>query len=104
MLLAVVVTMAGIQDRDAGLRLLTSLRSAGSTITLGRAGGGCAGRRVTWAKAVLGVTVEVVKRTDDMKGFVVLPRRWAVERKHSRSEWTVTERAGPALTGIRSAR
>lgn len=26
------------------------------------------------------LTVEVVKRTDDMAGFVVLPRRWVVER------------------------
>jgi transposase len=24
--------------------------------------------------------VEIVKRSDDMKGFVVLPRRWVVER------------------------
>jgi transposase len=24
--------------------------------------------------------VEIVKRHDDMKGFVVLPRRWVVER------------------------
>lgn len=27
-----------------------------------------------------GVDIEVVKRTDDMSGFVVLPRRWVVER------------------------
>ena len=24
--------------------------------------------------------IEIVKRSDDMKGFVVLPRRWVVER------------------------
>jgi hypothetical protein len=24
--------------------------------------------------------MEIVKRSDDMKGFVVLPRRWVVER------------------------
>ena len=28
----------------------------------------------------LGWRLEIVKRTDDMKGFVVLPRRWIVER------------------------
>ena len=27
--------------------------------------------------------VQIVKRTDDMKGFVVLPRRWVVERTFS---------------------
>jgi transposase len=26
------------------------------------------------------VRMEIVKRRDDMKGFVVLPRRWVVER------------------------
>jgi putative transposase len=27
--------------------------------------------------------MEIVKRRDDMKGFVVLPRRWVVERTFS---------------------
>ena len=27
--------------------------------------------------------IEIVKRNDDMKGFVVLPRRWVVERTFS---------------------
>jgi len=27
--------------------------------------------------------IEIVKRSDDMKGFVVLPRRWVVERTFS---------------------
>ena len=30
--------------------------------------------------AVLAVTVTVVKRSDNLRGFVVLPRRWVVER------------------------
>ena len=28
--------------------------------------------------------MEIVKRSDDVKGFVVLPRRWVVERTFSR--------------------
>ncbi|MER7700193.1 transposase [Streptomyces sp. NPDC096095] len=32
----------------------------------------------------LDLTLEVVKRTDIMEGFVVLPRRWVVERTFSR--------------------
>ena len=27
--------------------------------------------------------MEIVRRSDDMKGFVVLPRRWVVERTFS---------------------
>jgi putative transposase len=27
-----------------------------------------------------GLRIEIVKRSNDMKGFVVLPRRWVVER------------------------
>ena len=34
------------------------------------------------AKAPL-LRLEIVKRSDDMKGFVVLPRRWVVERTFS---------------------
>ena len=80
LLLAVLVTMAGIQDRDGGLRLLALLRERFSTITPVWADGGYAGRLVTWATNVLKLTVDVVKRTDDVAGFKVLPRRWVVER------------------------
>ena len=80
LLLAVVVTIAGIQDRDAAHRLLTQLRDRFSTVGLVWADGGYAGRLVIWARKVLALTVEVVKRTDDVKGFAVLPRRWVVER------------------------
>ena len=80
LLLAVVVTMAGIQDRDAAHRLLTTLRAKFSGISLVWADGGYAGRLLTWAKQVLALAVTVVKRSDDTTGFHVLPRRWVVER------------------------
>jgi transposase len=80
LLLAVVVTMAGLQDRDAAHRLLARLRERFSTITWAWADGGYAGRLVLWAGKVIGLTIEIVKRTDDVKGFIVLPRRWVVER------------------------
>ena len=35
---------------------------------------------MSWAKNVLALSVQVVKRTDDLAGFKVLPRRWVVER------------------------
>jgi transposase len=80
LLLAVVVTAASIQDRDGAHRLLVALRARCSTVSYIWADGGYAGRLLTWAKTVLPLTVEVVKRTDKIAGFVVLPRRWVVER------------------------
>jgi transposase len=35
---------------------------------------------VYWARSTLGIVLQIVKRSDDMTGFVVLPRRWVVER------------------------
>jgi transposase len=80
LLLVVVVTAASIQDRDGALRLLAALRAGFSTVSLVWADGGYSGRLVSWAKTVLGLTVSIVKRTDDGSGFHVLPRRWVVER------------------------
>ena len=80
LLLVVVVTAASVQDRDGACPLLALLRERFSTITLVWADGGYAGRLVRWATGVLQLAVTVVKRTDDVAGFVVLPRRWVVER------------------------
>jgi transposase len=80
LLLVVMVTAASVQDRDGACRLLSILRERFSTIRMVWADGGYGGRLVTWAAKVIRLTVTIVKRTDDMKGFVVLPRRWVVER------------------------
>ncbi|ATY09589.1 IS5 family transposase [Amycolatopsis sp. AA4] len=80
LLLAVVVTAASTQDRDGAHLLLAALRARFGAIAHVWADGGYSGRLVAWAKQVLSLTVEIVKRTDDTTGFVVLPRRWVVER------------------------
>lgn len=80
LLLMVTVTAASVQDRDGAHRLLALLRERFSTISLVWADGGYAGRLVIWAHAVLRLTVTIVKRSDNIAGFVVLPRRWVVER------------------------
>jgi transposase len=80
LLLCVIVTVASVQDRDGAVRLLARVREKFSTIVLVWADGGYAGRLVTWARHVLAIVVTVVKRSDDVCGFVVLPRRWVVER------------------------
>jgi transposase len=80
LLLGVVVTAASVQDRDAAKPLLWNLRRAFPRVKLAWADGGYAGKLVTWAAATLRLTVEIVKRPDDLHTFKVLPRRWVVER------------------------
>jgi transposase len=80
LVLAVAVTAASVQDRDAAVPLLERLRTMYFSIRLVWADGGYAGRLVGWAAERLHLTLEIVRRTDDTTGFVVLPRRWVVER------------------------
>lgn len=80
LLLALVVTAASIQDRDGAIRVLADLHARFSRVSHIWADGGYAGRFVTLSKRVWGVVIEVVKRSDDAKGFQLLHRRWVVER------------------------
>jgi transposase len=80
LLICVLVLAADVQDRDAGLDLLCLMRATCTKVRLIWADGGYAGRLVDVVRRRLGLTLQIVKRTDDMKGFVVLPRRWVVER------------------------
>jgi transposase len=80
LLLAIVVTAACIQDRDGAHRLLVALRARLGTIGHVWTDGGYAGGLLSWAHQVLSFTVDIVKRTDTISGFLVLHRRWVVER------------------------
>jgi len=44
------------------------------------ADGGYSGKLIDWVKQFCGWILEIVKRSDDVQGFKVLPRRWVVER------------------------
>ena len=79
LVLAVVVTAASVQDRDAARPLLWNLARTCTRIRLAWADAGYAGKLVSWAKTNLQLTVEVVRRRD-AHTFKVLPRRWVVER------------------------
>jgi transposase len=80
LLLAVVITAACVQDRDAARPLLWNLARACRHIRLIWADSGYqAGRLLAWA-ARLQLTVQIVRRPDDLHTFQVLPRRWVVER------------------------
>ncbi|WP_331728355.1 IS5 family transposase [Streptomyces sp. NBC_01176] len=80
LLLMVLVTAADVTDRQAARIMLPRLRVRFRKINLVWADGGYTGVLVDWAKEQLQLTLQIVKRSDDMKGFVVLPRRWVVER------------------------
>jgi transposase len=73
LLLAVVVTAASVQDRDGAMPLLQRMRRVCLRIALAWADSTYAGRLVGWAAEELALELAIVKRTDDMKGFVVLP-------------------------------
>ncbi|SOE06479.1 IS5 family transposase [Streptomyces sp. Ag109_G2-15] len=78
--LLVMVTPADIQDRDAGREVLFRLRLMHPELTVVWADSAYAGKLVDWAKQFLSLTIRTVSRPKDATGFVVLPRRWVVER------------------------
>jgi transposase len=80
LLLEVLVTPASTQDRDAARPLLFNLHRARRRIRLAWADGGYAGKLQPWAATYLKLTVQIVRRPDDLHTFAVLPRRWVVER------------------------
>ncbi len=82
--LRVVVHSAGIQDRDGAALVLDKIRRRFNWLELIWADGGYNAHQVVSVVAQQPpLRVQIVKRTDDMKGFVVLPRRWVVERTFS---------------------
>jgi transposase len=79
-LLCVLVTAAGVQDRDGARPLLSLLANSCYRVRMIWADGAYAGRLLQWARHSWLMSLTVVKRSDDVSGFVVLPRRWVVER------------------------
>jgi putative transposase len=83
LVIAVVVHSANIQDRDGAKMLLERIRDSFRRIQLIWADGGYAGKLIQWVSALRPgrpLKLEIVKRSDKVKGFYVLPRRWVVER------------------------
>ena len=79
-MLAVVVHAANIQDRDGARLVLGLLKGRFPRLKLIWADAGYAGQLIEWTRRLGRWALEIVKRTDDMMGFVVLPKRWIVER------------------------
>ncbi len=80
-LVGIDVHPAGMQDRDGAVRVIKEIRSLYPWLRRLFADGGYAGPKLAKKLRKLGKwTLEIVKRSDSAKGFVLLPRRWVVER------------------------
>jgi putative transposase len=82
LLLHAIVHSAGIQDRDGGILLLSTLFGLFPFLKKLFADSAYAGPvfHEALAKTMPHLETEIVKRSDTAKGFVVLPKRWIVER------------------------
>lgn len=80
LLLGVMVTAADVGDRAAAQVLLAQVAAVHHRLALIWADGGYTGSLVEYCLATLALVLAIVKRSDDMRGFVVLPKRWIVER------------------------
>ena len=79
LILIVVVHAANIQDRDGARLVLEKLGGCLRRLKLIWVDGGYGGAFVDWARLMFRRMIKVVKRSD-LHSFVVLPRRWVVER------------------------
>jgi len=80
LLLAVVVTAARVQDRDAAKAVLLNVRGLLPRLRVTFADGGYAGQLIGWVKRRCGWLLQTVLRPVGAVGFVILPKRWVVER------------------------
>ncbi len=80
-LLALFVTAADEQDRQQVGRLAEQVRAAtGESVELAFVDQGYTGERAAEDAGAHGIRLEVVKLPEAKRGFVLLPRRWVVER------------------------
>ncbi len=74
------VQPASVQDPVGAAPVLAQAKAYAPDLQLLWADARYQGPRVVTAAAALGLRVEVVSKPSGTKGFVVLPRRWVVER------------------------
>jgi transposase len=80
-LLALRVTPADAQDRAQVAELAAAVQEAtGASVELAFVDQGYTGEQPAAAAAAHGIALEVVRLPEAKRGFVLLPRRWVVER------------------------
>lgn len=83
LLLAVVVTAASVSENEGAKLLFKRLRGSAKKLRLIWVDGGYKAGLFTWVTARFQFRLQQVLRSGEQKGFVVLPRRWVVERTFS---------------------
>jgi transposase len=96
LLLGVVVTPADVQDRDGAKLLLCMFCHSFLSLRVIFADGGYAGKLEAFVQNMgrmfghaAGFALGIVRKFENQKGFVVLPRRWVIERSFG---WLVKQR------------
>ena len=81
LMLVLIIQSAGVQDRDGAPEVLRFARFRFPWLRHVFADGGYAGQKLRdLLKACGDWTIEIIRRSDNAKGFEVLHRRWVVER------------------------
>ena len=114
MLIHAVVHAADLQDRDGGELVMATLFGMFPFLLKLYADGGYQGPlfRTAVKKVMKQVNVEIVKRSDTAKAFVLLPKRWVVERtfawfgrcRRLAKDWECLNRKGRAFLRLASIR
>jgi transposase len=114
LLLHAIVHPADIQDRDGGILLLATLFGMHPFLTKLFADAGYQGPKFQKALARILPCLEadIVKRSNHLKGFAVLPKRWIVERtiawlnrcRRLAKDWENLNRKGLAFLRLASIR
>lgn len=80
LLITVVVHGANIQDREGAKILFPGIFDRFARLKVVLADGGYTGKLTEWLKCNFYLILEIVKRPSKTKGFMVIPKRWVVER------------------------
>jgi putative transposase len=79
LIIGIVVHSAGIQDPEGAKLVCAKLKGCFPRLRLIWADGAYTSA-VEWVGSFAGWVLQIVKRPDAARGFVLLPRRWVIER------------------------
>jgi putative transposase len=81
LIMVVVVTAASVQERDGAKLIFQALTGSCKKVRRIWVDGGYNGPKLrNWVAERFHIVLQTILRSDDVKGFQLLPRRWVVER------------------------
>jgi putative transposase len=80
LLLMVIVSSAALADRDGAVEVFNATDGTLPRLKRVWADQNYGGELVEWVKQLFSFVLEIVRRPQQQRGFVVLPKRWIVER------------------------